>query len=57
MSRNKQERKFSHNLEQPSGGLKGRLAGKKEFIPDESMPIEALRVIQSYDPCLACAVH
>ena len=26
-------------------------------VTDESMPIEALRVIQSYDPCLACAVH
>ena len=26
-------------------------------VADESQPIEALRVIHSYDPCLACAVH
>ncbi len=26
-------------------------------IADENYPIEALRVIHSYDPCLACAVH
>ncbi|MCK5188314.1 MAG: nickel-dependent hydrogenase large subunit, partial [Deltaproteobacteria bacterium] len=26
-------------------------------IADEDYPIEALRVIHSYDPCLACAVH
>ncbi|MCK5257459.1 MAG: nickel-dependent hydrogenase large subunit, partial [Deltaproteobacteria bacterium] len=26
-------------------------------ISDENYPIEALRVIHSYDPCLACAVH
>lgn len=26
-------------------------------IQDESKPIEALRVIHSFDPCLACAVH
>jgi hydrogenase large subunit len=26
-------------------------------IIDESRPIEALRVIHSFDPCLACAVH
>ncbi len=26
-------------------------------IADENEPVEALRVIHSYDPCLACAVH
>jgi hydrogenase large subunit len=26
-------------------------------IEDPSQPIEALRVIHSYDPCLSCAVH
>jgi hydrogenase large subunit len=26
-------------------------------IADDTQPIEALRVIHSYDPCLACAVH
>ncbi|MFZ2444951.1 MAG: nickel-dependent hydrogenase large subunit [Syntrophobacteraceae bacterium] len=26
-------------------------------IQDESQPIEALRVIHSFDPCLSCAVH
>lgn len=26
-------------------------------IMDESQPIEALRVIHAFDPCLACAVH
>jgi len=26
-------------------------------VADENVPIEALRVIHSYDPCLACAVH
>jgi hydrogenase large subunit len=26
-------------------------------IEDADQPIEALRVIHSYDPCLACAVH
>jgi hydrogenase large subunit len=24
---------------------------------DASMPIEVLRVVQSFDPCLSCAVH
>lgn len=26
-------------------------------IQDENQPIEALRVVHSFDPCLACAVH
>lgn len=26
-------------------------------VADESEPVEAMRVIHSYDPCLACAVH
>jgi hydrogenase large subunit len=26
-------------------------------VADENLPIEAMRVIHSYDPCLACAVH
>ena len=26
-------------------------------VADENEPIEAIRVIHSYDPCLACAVH
>ena len=26
-------------------------------VLDETQPVEALRVIHSYDPCLACAVH
>jgi hydrogenase large subunit len=26
-------------------------------IQDPSRPIEALRVIHSFDPCLSCAVH
>ena len=26
-------------------------------IQDTERPIEALRVVHSFDPCLACAVH
>ncbi len=26
-------------------------------VPDEAQPVEVLRVIHSFDPCLACAVH
>jgi Ni,Fe-hydrogenase I large subunit len=26
-------------------------------VTDASQPIEVLRVIHSFDPCLACAVH
>jgi Ni,Fe-hydrogenase I large subunit len=26
-------------------------------VADESQPVEVLRVIHSYDPCLSCAVH
>ncbi|HSD95207.1 MAG TPA: nickel-dependent hydrogenase large subunit, partial [Syntrophales bacterium] len=26
-------------------------------VKDANMPIEVLRVIHSYDPCLSCAVH
>jgi len=26
-------------------------------VADEKMPLEILRTIHSFDPCLACAVH
>jgi Ni,Fe-hydrogenase I large subunit len=37
------------------GALEQALVGVKLAQPDQ--PIEALRVVHSYDPCLACAVH
>ncbi len=37
------------------GPLEQALAGTP--ISDEAQPIEALRVIHAFDPCLACAVH
>lgn len=42
-----------------STGLAGPLEKALEGVPisDSSRPIEALRVVHSYDPCLACAVH
>jgi hydrogenase large subunit len=40
-------------------GVAGPLEKALEGTPvaDDASPIEALRVVQSYDPCLACAVH
>jgi Ni,Fe-hydrogenase I large subunit len=40
-------------------GKAGPLEKALEGAPlvDDTMPIEALRIVQSYDPCLACAVH
>ncbi len=40
-------------------GVKGPIEQALLGIPimDEKQPIEALRVIHSFDPCLACAVH
>jgi len=37
------------------GALEQALVGVKVAQPDQ--PIEALRVVHSFDPCLACAVH
>ena len=40
-------------------GVPGPLEKALEGVPlaDRTKPIEALRVVQSYDPCLSCAVH
>ncbi len=40
-------------------GQPGPLEKSLEGAPlsDATQPVEALRVVQSYDPCLACAVH
>lgn len=38
-----------------AGPLEKALEGTP--VADGTKPIEALRVVQSYDPCLACAVH
>lgn len=40
-------------------GIKGPIEAALIGTPilDEKQPIEALRVIHSFDPCLACAVH
>jgi len=42
-----------------NAGVKGPIEQALIGTPviDESKPIEALRVIHSFDPCLACAVH
>lgn len=40
---------------QTPGPLEAALVGTP--IGDEAKPVEALRVIHSFDPCLACAVH
>jgi hydrogenase large subunit len=37
------------------GPMEQALVGTK--IIDPTQPIEVLRVIHSYDPCLSCAVH
>lgn len=37
------------------GAYESALVGLKVLNPDE--PIEVLRVIRSFDPCIACAVH
>ncbi len=37
------------------GPLEQALAGTP--IQDENQPVEAIRVVHSFDPCLACAVH
>jgi [NiFe] hydrogenase large subunit len=37
------------------GPLEQALIGTK--VADPARPIEILRVVHSYDPCLACAVH
>lgn len=40
-------------------GMPGPLEKALEGTPmaDPAQPVEVLRVIQSFDPCLACAVH
>jgi hydrogenase large subunit len=38
-----------------AGPLEKALIGTP--VPDQSQPVEVLRVVQSFDPCLACAVH
>ena len=38
-----------------AGPLEKALQGTP--VSDATQPIEALRVVQSYDPCLSCAVH
>jgi Ni,Fe-hydrogenase I large subunit len=38
-----------------AGALEKALVGIP--LQDDKSPIEALRIIHSYDPCLACAVH
>ena len=42
-----------------ASGVAGPLEKALEGTPvsDAERPIEALRVVESYDPCLACAVH
>jgi hydrogenase large subunit len=42
-----------------TAGLAGPLEKALEDTPvqDATQPVEVLRVIQSYDPCLSCAVH
>lgn len=42
-----------------SSGVRGPLEQALIGLPvmNESQPIEALRVIHSFDPCIACAVH
>lgn len=42
------------NLEQP-GPIEAALVGTP--IADTSQPVEILRIVHSFDPCLACAVH
>ena len=42
------------NLEQP-GPIEEALVGTP--VQDMNQPIEVLRVVHSFDPCLACAVH
>ncbi len=42
------------NLEQ-SGPIEQALIGTP--VNDETQPIEVLRVVHSFDPCLACSVH
>ena len=37
------------------GAYEEALVGLK--IKDTSKPLEVLRVIHSFDPCIACAVH
>lgn len=39
----------------PAGAYEAALVGVKLAKPDE--PLEILRTIHSFDPCLACAVH
>ncbi len=42
----------SHNV---PGPVEQSLAGT--FVADAGNPLEATRIVRSYDPCLACAVH
>jgi quinone-reactive Ni/Fe-hydrogenase large subunit len=37
------------------GAYEASLVGTKMAIPDQ--PLEILRTIHSFDPCLACAIH
>jgi len=48
------------DLEQPGPieqALQGQGDGEGLVISDPEQPIEVLRVIHSFDPCLACSVH
>lgn len=42
-----------------NSGQPGPLEKALEGVPvaDDAQPVEVLRVVQSFDPCLACAVH
>jgi hydrogenase large subunit len=44
---------------QDADGVKGPIEQALIGTPilDATQPVEALRVIHSFDPCLACAVH
>jgi hydrogenase large subunit len=42
------------NLEQP-GPIEAALVGTP--VTDLNQPVEILRIVHSFDPCLACAVH
>ena len=43
------------NNEEALGPYEASLVGNP--IADEALPLEVLRTIHSFDPCIACAVH
>jgi len=48
------ERRAADNMDKP-GPYEASLAGNP--IADPERPLEVLRTIHSFDPCIACAVH